>query len=99
MDLLQPLVRVLELLIELDQRPVPDLRRALEIARAFGLFGLRLRLFGALVQSADRGDRIAFVLPPSTETRQLLVQIGELSFDALEPVRRRLVLLLAERRA
>ena len=99
LDLLQALVLHLELPLELDDLGEAQLRGALQVA--FPLRALRggARLLELRLHASDRVDAFLLLLPVRAHRSRVLLEVGELAFEAIETLQRGRVRLLLERGA
>ena len=88
-----------QLLLELRQRAVAQLRGLVQVALALGLLDLPLRPLELLLERADPGDRLLLVLPARPQGVDPLLEPGHLAGDLLEALARGGVLLLRQRGA
>ena len=93
---MQFLLRGCQLVLQLWNASVLNLRGGVQISRPLRLLHLQLRRFELFVQNADCVDGRLFVLPPGFEFRGLLLQIGQRFFQLLQTLARRLVFLLLQ---
>ncbi len=89
----------LDLSFELGETAVLELGRARVVAAALRLFDLVADLLEVLLQLARSLNGVLLLLPVERQLVLLLLEIGELLFELLQPILRRLVLLLAQRLA
>src|SRR3989304_1418358 len=85
-DLGEPHVLSLEAPVELGQRAVAELRRLLEIAASLGVLHLAPRRLGFLRDPAEGHDRGLLGLPLRLEPGGLLLELGELGVEPVEPL-------------
>jgi hypothetical protein len=99
LDRLELLLLGRELLLDLHELAVADLRGALELALALRALQLRVELLAPLLELAHTRDRALLVLPARLHRVGLLAQLGDLALDGSEPRFARGVGLLLERLA
>ena len=88
--------RGLELLLQSGDTAVPQLGGASEITVALGAISLAAKPFQLLLEVSDRVDRGLLRLPPGGELVELLLLVGQLGAELLEPLLRRRVGLLLQ---
>ena len=91
------LLRRGELLLQLRQAAILDLRGEVQIVAALGLFQLELGLLDLAVDDADGVDGGLLVLPLGLELFGLLLEVGQVLLQLLQPLAGAFVLLLLER--
>ena len=99
MERLELLLPLANLVLELDELAVAELRRAFEVARALGALVVRGQGLPPLLGFAHRGDERLLDFPAALEGIGLLAQLGDLGLDGLEALGARRVALLLERLA
>ncbi len=87
-----------EALGELGQPSVAELACGVEVVVAFGAVGLDPDLFDLFAQRLDSADGLALGLPLGVHGVGLAALVGELTAQLLQPLLRRRVALLVERR-
>ena len=90
---------LLERLLGLRELAEADRAHALEVALALGLLGLGLERLDERLAGADGGDQLLLVRPARAQRARLLVEVGQLARDLLDPAARILAAVLLERRA
>ncbi len=96
LELLQGGVVLLELLLELDQRPEAELRRSLEVALTLGALEGRTGFLDLLLARPDPVDQLLLSLPMGAHAGDPLLEVRELLLEPLEPFARCRVALLRE---
>ncbi|GBC78646.1 hypothetical protein HRbin08_02142 [bacterium HR08] len=76
------------LLLQLDQTPIAQLGRAVEVIRALGLLNEDLRLLDLLPQLARAGQDLLLLLPLRAEPIRPHAQLGQLILDLAQPLAR-----------
>ena len=89
--------RRVELLLELGDAAVPQLGGLGQVAVALGAVGLAAQRVQLLLEVADDVDGALLVLPPGGQLGQLLLLVGQLGAQLLQPVLRRVVGFLGQR--
>ena len=89
--------RRVELLLELGDAAVAQLGRLRQVAVALGPVGLAAQRLQLLLELADHVDGVLLVLPAGGQLGQLLLLVGQLGAQLLQPLLRRGVLLLGQR--
>ena len=90
------LLGLAQLLLELHQLAVLQLRCPVQVIRPLGLLDLDFRLVDLLAQLGHVLDRLPLTLPARTQRIPLLLQVGQLLFQLLQPLAGGLVFLLAQ---
>ncbi len=80
------LLLLLEVLLQLHQRSVPDLGGALEVALALRALQLGVQRFALLLELAQLRDGALLVLPAGLHAVAAVVEVGDLLLDPDQPV-------------
>ena len=86
-----------DLLLELRQTPVSQLRGLLQVARSLGFGRLLPHLFERLLRLADLSDGLLLGRPAGAQPARLFAQAGELLFDLRQALVRFFRLFLRQR--
>src|SRR6267143_394939 len=97
LDLGEPLLELLDLLLDLRKPPVADLGRLLQIAAARRQLGFGAQLLELGLLRPDLLDRVLLRLPLRLHRVRLLAQLGQLLLDLRPALLGRLVLFLGQR--
>ena len=89
--------RGVELLLDLRDAPVAQLGGLGQVTVALGALGLAAQRLQLLLELADDVDGVLLVLPAGGQLGQLLLVVGQLGTQLLQPLLRRVVLLLGQR--
>ncbi len=95
--LLLGLVRLGQLALQSGDLAVEQLGRGVEVSVALGTLGLAAQFVEAFLQLADAVQALLLLLPAGGQTAQLLLLVGEVAADLLEPLLGALVGLVPER--
>src|SRR5262249_5140361 len=98
LELAQLALLLRQVALELGDPAVAELGDLREVALALELLRLRAEVLERLLDLPHLLDRLLLGRPAGPDRLRALLEVSELLLDGLEPVLRRLVLLLRERR-